>query len=396
MKEKIKGHLNSNSYKLLVILDDVWNAEDALPYVEVFCSCKILLTTRKSVINSKVPTSNPIDIKPMELDEAVKLLTSRIDAFKTLDDSARVMIYKLAEYLYCWPLLLNLVRTQLYIYCTEWKMSLNKAMVLATQKLSKSFTVFDEASREKAVRICLNTSLNLLPEQDTRVLHYVILTIGGLGPYAMKDSVARTSKISFEQFSTCVANLWSHGLIELIDIPAYPTNHHISCIGIHHIVAHYITETMPVEQLYEIILNTLGDISITIEEDLTKPYEKEKKITYSNVGITSLRLIPQLTLLLFRTISLLTCVLEKMLSDYDTSSNQITDELIMENRYSKMNRDSALIVSLLADNKHSDAVELVDNHYKTHPLLHMQKMFPKEFLLGGNCLSLEHFADLVK
>ena len=89
MKEKIKGHLNSNSYKLLVILDDVWKAEDALPYVEVFCSCKILLTTRKSVINSKIPTNNPIDIKPMELDEAVKLLTSRIDAFKTLDDSAR-------------------------------------------------------------------------------------------------------------------------------------------------------------------------------------------------------------------------------------------------------------------------------------------------------------------
>ena len=392
MKEKIKGHLNSNSYKLLVILDDVWNAEDALPYVEVFCSCKILLTTRKSVINSKIPTNNPIDIKPMELDEAVKLLTSRIDAFKTLDDSARVMIYKLAEYLYCWPLLLNLVRTQLYIYCTEWKMSLNKAMVLATQKLSKSFTVFDETSREKAVRICLNTSLNLLPEQDTRVLHSVILNTGGLGPYAMKDSVARASKISFEQFSTCVANLWSHGLIELIDIPAYPTNHHISCIGIHHIVAHYITETMPVGQLYEILQNTLGDFAIIIE-DLFKPYDKEKEIAINNLGITFLHLIPQITLLFFRMTSLLACVPEKTLSDFDTSSNQITDELIMENRYSKMNRDSALIVSLLADNKHSDAVELVDNHYKTHPLLHMQKMFPKECRLGGYYLDI---ADLVK
>ena len=318
MKEKIKGHLNSNSYKLLVILDDVWKAEDALPYVEVFCSCKILLTTRKSVINSKIPTNNPIDIKPMELNEAVKLLTSRIDAFKTLDDSARVMICKLAEYLYCWPLLLNLVRTQLYIYCTEWKMSLNKAMVLATQKLSKSFTVFDETSRENAVRICLNTSLNLLPKQDTRVLHSVILTIGGLGPYAMKDSVARTSKISFEQFSTCVTNLWSHGLIELIDIPAYPTNHHISCVGIHHIVAHYITETMPVEQLYEIIQNTLGDFTIIIEEDLAKPYSKEKEIVDSNIGIASLQLIPQLTLFFFRMTSLLACVLEKMLSEFDT------------------------------------------------------------------------------
>ena len=393
MKEKIKSHLNSCSYKLLVILDDVWEAEDALAYVEVFHSCKILLTTRKSVINSKIPTNNPIDIKPMELDEAVKLLTSRIDAFKTLDDSARVMIYKLAEYLYCWPLLLNLVRTQLYIYCTEWKMSLNKAMVLATQKLSKSFTVFDEASREKAVKICLDTSLNLLPEQDTRVLYFVILTIGGLGPYAMKDSVARTSRISIEQFSTCVTNLWSHGLIELIDIPAYPTNHHISCIGVHHIVAHYITETMPVEQLYETIQSAVNfDINI---DDISEPYDKENEIISSNPGITFLHWIPQFILCFFRLTSVLACALEKTISDFNTSSYTITDELTMENSYGKMNRDSALIVSLLADNKHSDAVECVDNHYKTHPVLRMQKRFPKNFLLDGKCLSLEDVADVV-
>ena len=394
VKEKIKGHLNSNSYKLLVILDDVWNAEDALPYVEVFCSCKILLTTRKSVINSKIPTNNPIDIKPMELDEAVKLLTSRIDAFETLDDSARVMVYKLAEYLYCWPLLLNLVRTQLYIYCTEWKMSLNKAMVLATQKLSKSFTVFDEASREKAVKICLDTSLNLLPEQDTRVLHSVILTIGGLGPYAVKDSVARASKISFEQFSTCVTNLWSHGLIELIDVPAYPTNHHISCIGVHHIVAHYITETMPVEQLYEKIQSVVN-FDVNVYDDISEPYKKENEITSSNLGISLLHMIPQVALSLFRLTSVLACVLERMFSDFDNSSNTITDELTMENRYGKMNRDSALIVSFLADNKHSDAVECVDNHYKTHPVLRMQKRFPKNFLLDGKCVALEDVAGVV-
>ena len=395
MKEKIKSHLNSNSYKLLVILDDVWKAEDALPYVEVFCSCKILLTTRKSVINSKIPTNNPIDIKPMEFDEAVKLLTSRIDAFKTLDNSARVMIFKLAEYLYCWPLLLNLVRTQLYIYCTEWKMSPNKAMALATQKLSRSFTVFDETCREKAVKICLDTSLSLLPEQDTRVLHSVILTIGGLGPYALKDSVARTSKISFEQFSTCVTNLWSHGLIELIDIPAYPTNHRISCIGVHHIVAHYITETMPVEQLYEMIQSAVNfDFN---RDDILAAYDKET--VKSNLGISLLHVIPQAILWGFRITSVLACVLEKMLSDFDTNTNVITDELTMENRYSKMNRDSALISSLLADNKHSDAMEWVDNHYKTHPVWCMQKKFSKKFskkfLLDGKCLSLEEVADQI-
>ena len=170
VKSKIQSHLMSCSYKLLVILDDVWEAEDALVYAEVFSSCKILLTTRKSDINSKIQTKNPIDIKPMELDEAVKLLTSHIDGFKTLDSNVKPMIFKLVEYLHCWPLLLNLVRTHLYIYCTEWKMPPEKAILAVTQKLSKSVTVFDQTSREKAVKICLDTSLNLLPAQDIRVL----------------------------------------------------------------------------------------------------------------------------------------------------------------------------------------------------------------------------------
>ena len=60
VKEKIRSHLKSYSYQLFVILDDVWEAEDALVYVEVFQSCKILLTTRKSVINSEIPTKIPL------------------------------------------------------------------------------------------------------------------------------------------------------------------------------------------------------------------------------------------------------------------------------------------------------------------------------------------------
>ena len=378
---------------MLIILDDVWEAEDALVYVEVFQNCKILLTTRKSVINSEIPTKNPIDIKPMELDEAVRLLIFRIDAFTVLDDSARPMIYKLAKYLYCWPLLLNLVRTQLYIYCTEWKMSPNKAMTLASQKLSKSFTTFDQASKEKAVKICLDTSLHLLPEQDTRVLHYIILSIGGLGPYAVKDSVAKASKIGFEQFNICITNLWSHGLIELIDIPAYPTNHCITCIGVHHIVAHYITETMPVDQLYEVLQNTTADNFNVHLDNVIEPYKKE--LGNCNLGISLPHLIPKFTSFCIRITSVLACVLERMLPDFDTNSEAVTDELAMENMYSTMNKNCAMIASLLANNKHSDAMEWLNNHYKAHPVVYMQKRLPKIFLPNGKCLLLKDVAEMV-
>ena len=123
VKDKIQLYMISNSSKFLVILDDVWEVEDALVYVEVFRSCKILVTTRKSVVNSEIQTKHPIDIKPMELNEAVKLLTYHIDIFNTIDDNDKATLHKLAEDLHCWPLLLNLVHTQLHIYCNERKMS---------------------------------------------------------------------------------------------------------------------------------------------------------------------------------------------------------------------------------------------------------------------------------
>ena len=365
MKDKIQSHLTSSSYKLLVILDDVWEAENALVYVEVFRSCKIILTTQKSVINSQIETKYPIDIKQMEVDEAIKLLTFRIDGIKILDDSIKAMMYELAEYLYCWPLLLNLVRTQLYIYCTEWKMSPKKAISLATQKLSKSITAFDQTGREKAVKICLDTSLQLLPEQHLRVLQCVVLTIGGLGLYTIRVTVAKVAKISIEQFNICLANLWSHGLIELIDIPMYPTNQSISCIGVHHIVAHYITETMPRKKIFEIIAYD------AYMDDIFDMIVQGEKITCNNPGPFCLWSIPSILSFVIRMTSLSAFVAGKFASDSAFSLEAITDQWAMENVYHVIRKDCTLIVSLLTDNKHDDAIEWLEKHFKSHPLLYL-------------------------
>ena len=390
VKSKIQSHLISCSYKLLIILDDVWEAEDALVYVEVFSSCKILLTTRKSDINSKVPTKCPIDIKPMEIDEAVKLLTYRIDVFKTLSDKHNAMIHKLAEYLHCWPLLLNLVRTQLYIYCTEWKMPPEEAMLAVTQKLSKSVTAFDQASREKAVKVCLDTSLNLLPEQDIRVLRCTVITLGGLGPYALKDTVAKISKMTSELFSISVTNLWSHGLIELTNVPMYPTNQSISCIGTHHIVAHYITETIPPEQIYE-TFNSFDQFMGM--DDLLKVFLEEKVQDYfvNEFGTYFLYFIPHFVSYHIRVTSVLACLLEKLSPDSGHSFKTIAGQLTMENMYSNISKDCTLIISLLTDNKYSDATKWLKKHFKNHPLLFASE----RVLLNGELVSLEEFTDNV-
>ena len=384
VKSKIQSHLMSCSYKLLVILDDVWEAEDALVYVEVFSSCKILLTTRKSDINSKIQTKNPIDIKPMELDEAVKLLTSHIDGFKTLDSDVKPMIFKLAEYLHCWPLLLNLVRTHLYIYCTEWKMPPEKAMLAVTQKFSKSVTAFDQTSREKAVKICLDTSLNLLPEQDIRVLRCVVITLGGLGPYALTDTVAKVSKMTSEQFNMCVTNLWSHGLIESTNVPM--ASHFISCIGTHHIIAHYITETIPPEQIYETINSFDKFMGV---HDLFKGFQQE--LSDTKLGTTYLYFFSHFMSYYIRVTSVLACLLEKLPPDSAHSFKTVTDQLTMENMYSNISKDCTLIVSLLTDNKYIDAIEWLKKHFKNHLLLFRSV----HVLHTGRLVSLEEFTDNV-
>ena len=84
-----------------------------------------------------------------------------------------------------------------------------------------------------------------------RVFHCAVLIVGFV-PFALKDTVVEGSKMTVEQFSLCIANFWFHGLIELVDIPVYPTNQCISCIGVQNIIAHYTIETIPLERLNEI------------------------------------------------------------------------------------------------------------------------------------------------
>ena len=371
VKDKIQLYMMSNSSKFLVILDDVWEVEDAVVYVEVFRNCKILLTTRKFVTNSEIQTKNSIDIEPMELDEAVKLLTYRIDIFNTINGNDKAMLHKLAEDLHCWPLLLSLVHTQLHIYCIERKMSPIKAMKLINQQLCKSFTAFDKTSRDKAVKICLDTSLNLLPKEDIKVLQCVVLTVGGFGPYAIKDTVAKISKFTSEQFNKCEFNLWSHGLIESIDIPFYPTNFHVSCITVHHIIAHYIIEAISFEEVIEM----LQTIESHFDNGKLMGIYIEEKFFMNNIGAFSLHLSLVIMLSVIRLLSISSCLIARafhlnpMPDAVPSDIRAITDQLAKLNMYSTISEDSAKLVSLITNNKYADAVNWLKIYFESNPLL---------------------------
>ena len=116
LESEIKLLICNPSCKLLVILDDVWEAKDAMVFVDVFSSCKTILTTRKMNINTRIPPVTCFDIEPMTIDESVKLLILQIIEVETLHVTDVSRIEELAKDLHCWPLLLNLVHGQLYCH----------------------------------------------------------------------------------------------------------------------------------------------------------------------------------------------------------------------------------------------------------------------------------------
>ena len=211
-----------------------------------------------------------------------------------------------------------------------------------------------------------------------------------MGPYALTDTVAKVSKVTTEQFDMCVNNLWSHGLIESTNVPMYPTSYCISCIGTHHIIAHYITETIPPEQIYE-TFNSFDQFMGM--DDLLKGFMDEnfQNFLVNELSTTLLYFIPHYISYHIRVTSVLACLLEKLPPDSAHSFKTVTDQLTMENMYSNISKDCTLIVSLLTDNKYSDAIEWLEKHFKSHPLL----FGSVHILLNGRLVSLEEFTDNV-
>ena len=272
LKDKIRLLLSSFSCKLLVIFDDVVDADDVTEYLEVFSSCKTVLTTRKNDIDITIPSIKCFNICPMKIFEAVQLMTWRIASLATLSVSDADRIQELARDLYYWPLLLNLVRGQLYVHCTARKQSPTTAILNVRQKLQdKGLTAFDpkHVKKENAVTASINSSLELLSGNEKFVLFHIVTGIG-IGSCVLKAHIFKISNVSSEVFEISINELWSHGLISFGNMTLPPNIVAIPCIEIHEIIAQYIIEEMPydyhlflskvnVDDSYEDLFTYIGD-----------------------------------------------------------------------------------------------------------------------------------------
>ena len=381
MITKLKSLVSNPSCKLLVILDDVSEAKDAMMFVDIFSSCKIVLTTRKMNINAKIPPMACFDVTPMSVDEAVKLLTLNIFEVETLCANDINKIQKLARDLHCWPLLLNLVHGQLYVHCIEWSESPQDVILKVQQKLfDNGLTAFNpenqlEASRENAVRASVTASLELLTEDEEIVLLYIASSIIGFGVYTIKDFLSIVLEMDTKQFDKCTRNLWCHGLISFQDVTFPNVVTKIPCIGIHEVIAHYINENMPDEFYLKVTNKTLETFhSVLLEKYLFT--DAATSIGQLFVCQVDAILIPfWIRFSMIRTKYVQIIVL-KML---DELAEKIV-QLLQNNNFFPTNRfpsvkhihkvieqDCRSIHLLLADGKHNEAMTWAKQYFDNHP-----------------------------
>ena len=375
---KLKSLVSNPSCKLLVILDDVWEAKDAMELVDIFINCKMILTTRKMDINAIIPPKVCFDIESMSVNEAVKLLTLKIVQVETLYATDVNRIKKLAKDLHCWPLLLNLVHGQLYVHCVEWNESPQDAILKVQQKLfDNGLTAFDpedppdSESRKNAVKASITASLELLTKDGIIILCCIASAIAGFGIYTVRDALPTLLQMDPKQFDKCAKNLWCHGLISFHDVIFPNVTTKVPCFGIHDIIAQYINENISDDLYLSITIKGIEEVDTFIHTYLSNNVSK-------NIGQLFLGQVDALRIPFFiRMLMISTKVFQigclEMLNDLVEQKNE-NKSLIhniqfpsLKNMHKIIEQDCRTIHSLLADGTYSEAIKWAKQYFDNHP-----------------------------
>ena len=244
--------------KLLVIIDDVWEVEEAVDYAKTFIGCKIVLTTRRKDVASSIHCIHKICVDSMESSEAFRLLTSEIKDLQINNSVTVSQLNELAINSYNWPLLLNLVRGQLNYYCKIMPNSPLAVIERVTKKLYENgLTAFDPKSsiRQKAVNASIKASLDLLSEENVARLNRLITSVL-FGSIIPKQLLMYIWQISNEKMSECCDDFWSVGLFSFASSSFDKT-----CIEIHSVMTQYVFDNIKYDNAMHLILYWFFDMS---------------------------------------------------------------------------------------------------------------------------------------
>ena len=385
LQNEIRLLVSSNSCKLLVILDDVWEAENAMMFVDVFSSCKVVLTTRKMDINTLIPPRVCINIESMSPDEAVELLTLQILKVETLCVTDINRITELAKDLHYWPLLLSLVHGQLYFHCVEWNESPNRAILKVQNKLfDNGLTAFDpdnHANRENAVRASITASLQLLSKEEEKILRYIASSLIGIGMLTFNDLLCTVLHMESTQFNNYTKNLWCHGLIKFEEIRIYNpvTTHEIPCIGIHEVIGEFINENIPDEFYLNInMIENLEVFNKMLHDNYFDSYSASNRgASYlSKADVFYIPYLIRFSMVFAKHIqvsyfSMLNELCEQ--SIHLLNNNNFKDFIekrqlpVVKHIHRMIKQDCNSIHTLLVDNKYSETLKWTKQYFDKHP-----------------------------
>lgn len=150
---------------MLIVIDDVWDAVHARPFLQGGERCARIITTRNTDVLP--PGARRIDVDAMATGEAVALLA------QGLPDDAAAALAPLAQRLGEWPLLLKLVNGALRERIAHRGQALAEALAYVAKALDKrGLTIFDArdpGARHAAVATTLGVSLaQLAPDELQR------------------------------------------------------------------------------------------------------------------------------------------------------------------------------------------------------------------------------------
>ena len=255
--------------RLLVIIDDVWDVEDAADYAEIFSGCKIVLTTRREDVASSIDCKHKICVDSMESSEAIQLLTFQIEDLQINNSDIAGQLNELAMNLHNWPLLLNLVRGQLHSHC---KTNPNSPFVVIKQVTKKLYdnglTAFDpkRSKRQNAVNASIKASLDLLSEENLTRLNRLVTSIL-FSSTIPKQLLMYLWQLNNEIMSECCNNFWSVGLFTFTSSLFDKT-----CIEIHLVITQYVFDNIKSDHdnLIRLGINSLFDFSNQMQYYMSK------------------------------------------------------------------------------------------------------------------------------
>ena len=201
--------------RMLIVIDDVWQAAHARPFLQVGRNCARLITTRNRDVLP--PNAKPLDVDAMEASEAVKLLRFG------LPDGEDATFARLAQRLGEWPLLLKLVNGALHKRVAAGQ-PLAAALAWVNSGLdSRGLTVFDArdpVERGDAVAKTLGVSLELFTEDErARFSELAIFPEDVDLPLAVVETLwSRTAGFDEFEAETLCTRLYDQSLLLSLDL----------------------------------------------------------------------------------------------------------------------------------------------------------------------------------